>query len=62
MKVQEGTCNHALDDLMELIGLDSVKDEFLAVKSSIDTKIRQGVSLTEERFSCALLGNPGTGM
>ncbi|EQL01670.1 CbxX/CfqX [Ophiocordyceps sinensis CO18] len=61
MKVQEGTCNHALDDLMELIGLDSVKDEFLAVKSSIDTKIRQGVSLTEERFSCALLGNPGTG-
>ncbi|XP_044721190.1 AAA domain-containing protein [Hirsutella rhossiliensis] len=61
MKSHEGALNPALDDLMGLIGLDAVKDEFLSVKSRIDTKIRQGVSLTEERFSCALLGNPGTG-
>ncbi|GAO16373.1 hypothetical protein UVI_02049720 [Ustilaginoidea virens] len=53
--------NDALDKLMDLIGLESVKEEFLAVKSNIDTKIRQGVSLSEERLSCSLLGNPGTG-
>lgn len=53
--------NDALDKLMDLIGLESVKDEFLSIKSSIDVKVRQGMSLSEERFSCSLLGNPGTG-
>lgn len=62
MKEQRGDKNVALDQLMGLIGLESVKDEFLSTKSSVDTKIRQGVSLAEERFSCSLLGNPGTGV
>ncbi|KAG8424327.1 hypothetical protein J3458_001129 [Metarhizium acridum] len=53
--------NEALNKLMDLIGLETVKEEFLAVKSNIDTKIRQELSLSEERLSCSLLGNPGTG-
>ncbi|KAL7906401.1 P-loop containing nucleoside triphosphate hydrolase protein [Trichoderma velutinum] len=61
MKRDEGARNDALDDLMGLIGLESVKREFLSVKTSVDTKIRQGVALSDTRLSCSLLGNPGTG-
>jgi DNA repair exonuclease SbcCD ATPase subunit len=60
-KVHEGAHSAALDEIMELIGLESVKQEFLLAKNMVDTKIRQGVSLSDERFSCSLLGNPGTG-
>lgn len=61
MKTSDGAQNAALDQLMDLIGLEAVKEEFMSVKSSIDLKIRQGVSLSGERLSCSLLGNPGTG-
>ncbi|CAG1980975.1 unnamed protein product [Fusarium graminearum] len=61
MKEVEGARNAALDKLMGMIGLESVKDQLLSIKSSIDTKIRQGFSLGDERWSCSLLGNPGTG-
>ncbi|KAL7957161.1 P-loop containing nucleoside triphosphate hydrolase protein [Trichoderma compactum] len=61
MKRDEGAHNDALDDLMGLIGLESVKREFLSVKTNIDIKIRQGVALSDTRLSCSLLGNPGTG-
>jgi hypothetical protein len=46
---------------MQMIGLEKVKEEFLAVKSKVDTALRQGVSMASERFSCSMLGNPGTG-
>ncbi|KAK4061577.1 uncharacterized protein Triagg1_10286 [Trichoderma aggressivum f. europaeum] len=61
MKRDEGAHNDALDDLMGLIGLESVKREFLSVKTNVDIKIRQGVALSDTRLSCSLLGNPGTG-
>ncbi|RDA85266.1 hypothetical protein CP532_2328 [Ophiocordyceps camponoti-leonardi (nom. inval.)] len=61
MMKSEGTCNQALDKLMGMIGLGSVKEEFLSLKSTIDTKIRQGLPLSQERLGCVLLGNPGTG-
>ena len=61
LKAQGEPSNEALDELMSMIGLESVKEEFLSVKSSIDTKIRQDISLSSERLSCSLLGNPGTG-
>lgn len=61
MKEIEKTDNDALNELMGMIGLESIKEEFLEVKSSIDTKIRQGLCLAAERLSCSLLGNPGTG-
>ncbi|KAM0232316.1 hypothetical protein ACHAP5_010746 [Fusarium lateritium] len=61
MKEVDGARSAALDRLMGMIGLESVKDQFLSIKSSVDTKLRQGFSLSDERFSSALLGNPGTG-
>jgi hypothetical protein len=41
--------------------LETVKEKFLAIKSKVDTLVRQGVPLNGERFGAALLGNPGTG-
>lgn len=38
-----------------------MKEQFLAIKNKIDTLVRQGVSLKEERLGVTLLGNPGTG-
>ncbi|KAF2649460.1 P-loop containing nucleoside triphosphate hydrolase protein [Lophiostoma macrostomum CBS 122681] len=57
----DGAENEALDLLMEMIGLESVKEQFLAIKAKVDTVVRQNVSLKGERFGAALLGNPGTG-
>ncbi|KAF1955358.1 P-loop containing nucleoside triphosphate hydrolase protein [Byssothecium circinans] len=60
-KKYELSDNGALDSLMDMIGLESVKEKFLAIKTKVDTIVRQNVSLTGERFGAALLGNPGTG-
>lgn len=60
-KKYEGAENEALDSLIPMIGLESVKQQFLAIKAKVDTVVRQNVSLKEERFGAALLGNPGTG-
>ncbi|KAF2139493.1 uncharacterized protein K452DRAFT_320165 [Aplosporella prunicola CBS 121167] len=57
----EGAQNDALDELMKMIGLESVKDKFLAIKDKIDTAVRQNVDMKTERLGAALLGNPGTG-
>ncbi|KAL9085436.1 MAG: hypothetical protein Q9165_007586 [Trypethelium subeluteriae] len=60
-KDHEGAQNDALDDLMKMIGLEDVKDQFLTIKDKVDTSVRQGVDMKDERFSASLLGNPGTG-
>ncbi|PGH26481.1 hypothetical protein AJ80_01795 [Polytolypa hystricis UAMH7299] len=57
----EGHSNDALDSLMAMIGLEEVKESFLSIKARVDTAVRQGASLKDERFSAALLGNAGTG-
>lgn len=57
----DGAESEAMDSLMSMIGLGSVKEQFLGIKSKIDTLVRQGVPLSGERFGAALLGNPGTG-
>lgn len=57
----EGAQNAALDSLMDMIGLEDVKDKFLSVKSRVDTAVCQNIDVSEERFGAALLGNPGTG-
>lgn len=44
-----------------MIGLESVKQQFLTIKIKVDTVVRQNVPLKGERFGAALLGNPGTG-
>jgi hypothetical protein len=57
----EGAENGALDELMNMIGLEDVKDKFLAIKIEVDTAIRQGLDMANKRFGVSLLGNPGTG-
>jgi hypothetical protein len=53
--------NEALDGLMSMIGLEDVKDKFLAIKLEVDTSVRQGLDMSNKRFGASLLGNPGTG-
>ena len=58
LKKNEGEVSVPLDELMRMIGLQSVKAQFLSTKNRVDTTIRQDISLAKERFSCSLLGNP----
>ncbi|KAI0841013.1 P-loop containing nucleoside triphosphate hydrolase protein [Hypoxylon sp. FL0890] len=60
-KDYENASNEALDSLFKMIGLESVKKEFLTIKARIDTALRQGADIKDERLGAALLGNPGTG-
>ncbi|KAI9668499.1 MAG: hypothetical protein M1829_005377 [Trizodia sp. TS-e1964] len=60
-KDQESANNPAIDKIMEMIGLENVKDQILKIKAKVETCTRQGGDLTEERFGLVLLGNPGTG-
>lgn len=61
MKQFQGAKSEPLDELMGMIGLEEVKSTFLSIKSRVDTALRQCISLEKERFSCSMLGNPGTG-
>jgi len=61
LKRCEGANSKAVDELMAMIGLEDVKQEFLSTKSKVDLALRQGSSLGSDRFSCSMLGNPGTG-
>ncbi|KAF3918213.1 hypothetical protein ABW20_dc0107429 [Dactylellina cionopaga] len=53
--------NIALDKIMDMIGMEHVKERVLAIKAKAETVRRQGIDLRDERFHIALLGNPGTG-
>ncbi|KIK26288.1 hypothetical protein PISMIDRAFT_95029 [Pisolithus microcarpus 441] len=57
----EGVQNDAVDKIMDMTGLEGVKEQMLRIKAKIDTTKRQGVALDKERFNLVLLGNPGTG-
>lgn len=61
MKVFENVQNDALDSLMDMVGLEKVKQQFLSTKAKVDIIVRQNADLKSERLSAALLGNPGTG-
>lgn len=60
-KDQESATNVGIDDIMEMIGLEKVKFQVLAIKSKIDTSLRQGTDIKKERMGLVLQGNPGTG-
>ena len=57
----DGVQNIAIDKIMDLTGLEEVKEQILRIKAKIDTMKRQGVALDKERLNLVLLGNPGTG-
>jgi hypothetical protein len=60
-KDQENASNPAIDDIMEMIGLEDVKSQVLRIKAKVDTSVRQNTDLKKERLGLVLLGNPGTG-
>ncbi|KAL4882176.1 P-loop containing nucleoside triphosphate hydrolase protein [Aspergillus karnatakaensis] len=60
-KQYEGAKSKELDELMGMIGLESIKTKFLTIKSQVDAALRQKVDFKNERFGSVLLGNPGTG-
>ncbi|KAB8301571.1 hypothetical protein EYC80_003415 [Monilinia laxa] len=60
-KDQENAKNPAIDQIMDMIGLEDVKSQILRIKSKVDTSKRQGTDLKKERLGLVLLGNPGTG-
>ncbi|KAF9238218.1 P-loop containing nucleoside triphosphate hydrolase protein [Melanogaster broomeanus] len=57
----DGVQNDAIDKIMDLIGLEEVKEQILRIKAKIDMMKRQVVALNKERLNLVLLGNPGTG-
>ncbi|KAJ9300137.1 hypothetical protein DTO271G3_2254 [Paecilomyces variotii] len=50
-----------IDKLMDMIGLESIKEKFLSIKAKVDVCFKQNVDMKTERFGSVLLGNPGTG-
>ncbi|KAI0127340.1 P-loop containing nucleoside triphosphate hydrolase protein [Xylariales sp. AK1849] len=60
-KESDGAQSKSLDELMDMLGLEDIKLQFLEIKTTVDTKIRQNVKFSKERYGCSLLGNPGTG-
>ncbi|KAF9223027.1 P-loop containing nucleoside triphosphate hydrolase protein [Gyrodon lividus] len=57
----DGAQNNAIDEIMDMTGLEQVKEQILRIKGNIDTMNRQGVPINKERLNLVLLGNPGTG-
>ncbi|KAI9925314.1 hypothetical protein MW887_006242 [Aspergillus wentii] len=57
----EGAKSAEIDTLMEMIGLEEVKEKFITIKDQVDTTLKQGIDLKGERFGSVLRGNPGTG-
>lgn len=58
----DGAANPHIDAIMEMIGLEPVKQQVLKIMDKVDVNVRQGTSLAKERFNVVLLGNPGTGI
>ena len=57
----EGDSNASIDALMSLTGLKDVKAKILNIKAKVETVVRQGTDMKNERLGIVLLGNPGTG-
>ena len=56
----DGVQNDAIDKVMDLTGLEEVKEQILRIKAKIDTMKRQGVALNKERLNldCYRSTNP----
>ena len=61
-KDTDGVANPHIDAIMEMIGLEPVKQQVLKIMDKVDVNVRQETSLSKERFNVVLLGNPGTGI
>ena len=61
MKKVEGIVNKSMDELMQMTGLEEVKQHFLTILQKLQTVQRQGLDLKQERLGSVFQGNPGTG-
>ena len=61
-KMMDGADNEHIDAIMEMTGLEEVKEQVLNIKDKVDMSIMQGTTVKDERFHIVLLGNPGTGI
>ncbi|KAF8462321.1 P-loop containing nucleoside triphosphate hydrolase protein, partial [Kalaharituber pfeilii] len=61
LKSVDGAQSDAIDELMQLTGLEKVKDWFLGMWAKVQVCKVQGVALERERFHAIFQGNPGTG-
>jgi hypothetical protein len=57
-----GASNEHVDELMDLVGLEEVKQQFLSLWAKVNVYGRQNINHEEERYHIVLLGNPGTGI
>ncbi|KAJ7857548.1 P-loop containing nucleoside triphosphate hydrolase protein [Mycena leptocephala] len=60
-KSVEGVVNPHIERIMEMTGLEEVKEQVLRIWDKIEVATRQGIDLNTERFNVVFLGNPGTG-
>jgi AAA+ superfamily predicted ATPase len=60
-KNQGDESNKALDELMELVGLEEVKEKLCAIQAKVNIYKKQGIDPKNERFNIVFQGNPGTG-
>ncbi|KAL8906627.1 MAG: hypothetical protein Q9171_006195 [Xanthocarpia ochracea] len=60
-KEVENAADEAIDEIMDLVGLEDIKSQVLKIKAKIDSSKRQHSDVKKERFNAAFLGNPGTG-
>lgn len=58
---EEGSKNEAIDKLMQLVGLEEVKEQVLAISAKVEICKLQETDLKDERFHIVFQGNPGTG-
>ena len=59
--MMDGADNEHIDAIMEMTGLEEVKEQVLNIKDKVDMSIMQDTTAKHERFHIVLLGNPGTG-
>lgn len=59
---ERGEENDAIDKLMELEGLEEVKEQFLTIKFKTDMDRKNKISPVHSRYHAVLQGNPGTGV
>ncbi|CZR60723.1 uncharacterized protein PAC_10619 [Phialocephala subalpina] len=56
-----GDKNTKVNEVMDLIGLEDVKQQFLSILAKEKIHDKQKIKVKNDRFHAVLLGNPGTG-
>lgn len=52
----------AIDNLMNLVGLEPVERKFVEINTRLELAKRQKIDASNEKFGAVFVGNPGTGM